>query len=106
MQRVESQRAKTLKYVLRTRNAPDQVKRTGRSFRIISLVLGTILILAPILYFRELGYSKYLIALLSGVGAILVFWGEVNRSSTEQIEHLHDFIDFERMKNEVDRLGA
>ena len=69
-------------------------------------MLGTVLILAPILYFRELGYPKYVIALLSGLGGVLVFWGEVNRSTTEQIKDLHDFIDFDRVKDEIDRLDS
>ncbi len=99
----DNRRQRNLRYVLETREAPQKVARSKNRIRVIGHVAGIALVMVPALYFRDVGYSKFVISFLAAIGGTLVFWGEVNRSSTEQIEDLHDFIDFQGIKAEIDR---
>lgn len=102
MSKFNSPRQQDLEYLLKTKTDADGVRRSKKTVRLLGALVGFVLILGPILYFHELGYARYVIGICAALGGILVFWGEANSSTTKQLESLHDFIDFEKVKSEID----
>lgn len=101
MAEVKGPRSKDLEFLLKTKTDPAGVRRSVITVRWLGLVVGVLLMLGPILYFRDQGFARYVIGFCAALGGILLFWGEVNASTTEQLKSLHDFIDFEKVKSRI-----
>ena len=97
---------KTLEYALKTQDNPDLIRRSKRLIKVISIIAMAVLLLGPLLYFRDLGYARYVIAVCSGIGGIIAIWGTVNEVASDQIEYLNDFIDFEKIRLTIERSAA
>jgi hypothetical protein len=106
MDKASSLKLKTLEYALKTLDEPDRIHRGKRLIKIASIIAMAALLIGPVLYFRDLGHARYVIAFCSAIGGGIGFWGSVNEAASEQIEYLNDFIDFEKIRLTIDRTAA
>ena len=102
MEQKNSLGQKTLRYLLQTKYEPAKIRRSQRIIKSVSLLLVVVLIVGPIVYFRELGYEKYVLIICSTFAGLLAFYGQANSAGTEQLEALHDYIDFEKVRSAIE----
>ena len=94
----------TLEYLLRTHDELDQVRNGDRAKALLSYALGAALILAAAYFLRPIGGMRYLWIGAAALGGIIVAYGAVHEPLRRQYEILHDFIDFERVRNRLGKL--
>ena len=61
------------------------------------------LLMGPILYFRDLGVEKYILAICSASAGMLAMFWQTYSLSNQTLRDLHDFIDFEKLKSSLEK---
>lgn len=102
MSRDRDFRRKNLEYLLKTKTQPERLRQRAKFSKRAARLGGLALLLGPIFFFHELDVARYIIGLCAAAGGILVYWGELEEKSIEGLQLIHDYIDFERIKAELD----
>ena len=102
MDKTSQLQRKTLKYLLQTKYETERIRRSERIISSVSFILMLVFLAGPILVFRDLGYEKYVLAMCSALGGLVAFYGQANAAGTRQLEFLHDYIDFDKVKSVVE----
>ena len=101
--RDQQRRQKLLQCLILTKDDPAKVRRSERQVAVTCFLAMVVLLGAPILYFRDLGFAKYVFALCTvSAGLLAMFW-QCNTNSNQSLRDLHEFIDFDKVKSVLDK---
>ena len=86
-----------------TKEDPEKIRRSERQVAITCFLAMVVLLIGPILYFRDLGFGKYVFAFCAvSAGLLAMFWQSYTQSN-QSLRNLHEFIDFDKVKSELDK---
>ena len=92
-----------LEYLLKTRDDPTEVRQSGRVRALISYAIGAAMILAASQFIQSYGELRWVWLGLSALGGVLLVYGAIHEPLRRQYEVLHEFIDFERVREKLER---
>jgi hypothetical protein len=98
-----AQRKKLLTFLLESRESASKLRNRTLTRSRLLRAAAYVLIIGPLLYFRDLGSIKYAVAFSSGIGGALIGWSTSVDSTIARYEWLHKFIDFDKVKVELDK---
>lgn len=92
----------TLKYLLKTKDDPKDVRQSARARALISYAVGAIAILAASHFLESLGWQRWIWLASATFGGVLITYGAIHAPIRSQYEALHDFVDFDKVRAALD----
>ncbi len=103
MDRDQQRRQNLLQCLVLTKEDPAKVRRSERQVAITCFLAMVLLLGGPILYFRDLGFAKYVFAFCAvSAGLLAMFWQSYTNHN-QSLRDLHEFIDFDKVKSVLSR---
>ena len=103
MTEIDSYKREILEYLLKTRDHPEEVRQGGRVRALVSYVIGAGLILAASQFVPLVSSMRWVLLGLAALGGVLIAYGAMHEPLRKQYEVLHEFIDFDRVRNTLER---
>ena len=103
MAALEKYEREILEYLLKTRDDPTEVRQSGRVRALVMYILGAAMILAASQLIQSSELSRWVWLGLTALGGILIAYGAMHEPLRKQYEVLHEFIDFDRVLEKLDR---
>ena len=103
MAALEKYEREVLEYLLKTRDDPTEVRQSGKARALVSYAIGAAMILAASQFIQTSDLSRWIWLGLTVLGGILIAYGAMHEPLRKQYEVLHEFIDFDRVQEKLDR---
>ena len=103
MAALEKYEREVLEYLLKTRDDPTEVRQSGKARALVSYAIGAAMILAASQFIQTSDLSRWIWLGLTALGGIVIAYGAMYEPLRKQYEVLHEFIDFDRVREELKR---
>ena len=103
MAALEKYEREVLEYLLKTRDDPTEVRQSGKARALVSYAIGAAMILTASQLIQTSELSRWVWLGLTALGGILIAYGAIHEPLRKQYEVLHEFIDFDRVQEKLDR---
>ena len=103
MSRDSQRKQKTLQCLLLSKEQPEKIRRSERTISSLCFLAMLVLLIGPILYFRDLGIEKYVLAISAASAGMLAMFWQTYSQSVQTMRDLHSFVDFEKLKSALEK---
>ena len=103
MAALEKYEREVLEYLLKTRDDPTEVRQSGKARALVSYAIGAAMILTASQFVQTSDLSRWIWLGLTALGGIVIAYGAMYEPLRKQYEVLHEFIDFDRVREELKR---
>ncbi len=98
MTKQERDRQKQLRCVLLAMEQPEKIQRSETLMSRVGFVAMFLLLVVPAVYFRDLGFEKYVLMLCSATAGMLAMFWQYNTQAIRELRNLHEFVDVDKLK--------
>ena len=106
MKRERINRDKLLRHVLLAKEHPEKIRRSQTIISSLGFFAMLLLLIGPVLYFRDVGVEKYILMSCSAAAGIIAMFWQYNSQINRGLNDLLDFVDFDKLKSALENDGA
>ena len=102
MTKEERDRQKQLRCVLLAIEQPERIRRSDTLMSRVGFVAMFVLLVVPAVYFRDLGFEKYILMLCSATAGMLAMFWQYNTQAMRELRNLQEFLDVDKLRAALD----